>query len=121
MCSKSAPLGLRRKLCPAETLPDGLRLSVLRRSAGRRAAGDDRLWHELCLRDFNTPRHEAMGVTWRALYKRAPAVFLQRATPRDSLPRESGPRLWLQGSTALSPRVSPSQWRADLVSQPIGT
>lgn len=93
-------------------------------SAGRRAAGDDRLWHELCLRDFNTPRHDAMGVTWRALYKRAPALLVQRATPRDSKETPAGdrpPRLWLQGSTALSPRVSQSQWWADFVSQPTGT
>lgn len=51
---------------------EGLLLSALWGSTGRRAAGDDRLWHELCLRDFNTPRHEALGVTWRALYKCGP-------------------------------------------------
>ena len=35
----------------------------------RRAADDDLLWRELCLRSFNSPRHELMRVTWRALYK----------------------------------------------------
>ena len=38
----------------------------------RRAADDDLLWRELCLRSFNSPRHELIRVTWRALYKCGP-------------------------------------------------
>ena len=52
------------------TLPER---SLLRCS---RAARDDQLWRELCIRSFNTPRHELMGVTWRALYKCAPQALL---------------------------------------------
>ncbi|KAK9826098.1 hypothetical protein WJX81_002628 [Elliptochloris bilobata] len=40
-----------------------------RATSSRRAANDDQLWRELCLLDFNSPRHGRMGVTWRALYK----------------------------------------------------